>query len=120
MKRTHDPMFIKFLTRVLRKASYMWPPRAVALTRAKIGHGKYRCAHCGEIFKRMHIAVDHIDSVIPLTGFAGWDNYIERLFCHENGLQILCDNGVESCHKKKTKAENAERRRLKAEPDDFF
>lgn len=49
--------------------------------------------------------VDHIDPVIhPDTGFAGWDNYINRLLdCGADNLQVLCKR----CHAIKTKREKS-------------
>jgi hypothetical protein len=54
---------------------------------------------------------DHIDPVIPLTGFDSWDGVIKRLYCEADGFQALC----KACHKVKTKEEADERRRIKKE-----
>lgn len=83
----------------------------------------FRCAGCGRYFKDEGgtIAVDHIDPIEPLDGSEiSLDEYIQRLYCIGkglDGLQILCNypktkmvDGVQSCHKLKTAAENAERK----------
>lgn len=98
----------------LRRLSYRTPMRAAAMTAARIERGKYRCATCKKIFGRKNIAVDHIQPVVnPNTGFIGFDDYIKRLFCPFDGLQILCNNGKTSCHKKKSASENKLRRTTK-------
>jgi 5-methylcytosine-specific restriction endonuclease McrA len=52
---------------------------------------------------------DHIDPIVPVTGFDNWDALIGRLFCELDGFQAIC---VE-CHAAKTKEENAERKKNK-------
>lgn len=110
MNDISSPEFRKFLSRQLRRTSYMWAPRTEALKAAKVAWGKYTCAHCNEIHQKKDIAIDHVDPVCPVTGFAGWDVEIARLFCVVEGFQILC----KPCHKIKTTSENAERRIHKA------
>lgn len=101
-----------FLFSGLRRMSYRTPLRAAALSAARVKRGKYKCAKCGNVFGRKQIAVDHVDPVVdPKTGFVDWNQYIKRLFCAVDKLQILCNNGKTSCHKIKSKEENAERRK---------
>lgn len=52
----------------------------------------YQCNHCKELFKAPEIEVDHIDAVGKFTG--DWNQYIDRVFCHELNLQCLC----KPCH----------------------
>jgi hypothetical protein len=65
------------------------------------------------------VAIDHITPVISLEhGFQGWDVYIQRLFCHVENLQCICNysglqDGKESCHKLKTRLESQQRKRLR-------
>lgn len=66
----------------------------------------YKCACCTEEFTLKEIEVDHIEPVIPETGFNTWDEFIERLFCPAENLQVLC----KTCHKKKSKEENNKRK----------
>lgn len=88
--------------------------RSEAMRYGRLSRGKYRCADCGKTFGRKDIAVDHIEAVInPLKGFQSWDEYIKRLFCPSVGLQILCNTGGNSCHKKKSALENKVRREAK-------
>lgn len=78
---------------------------------------EYQCAICGRWFPSKHISVDHIDPVInPETGWAGWDDFITRLDCTADNLQVVCsytkkhedtthEYGKYSCHYEKTQAE---------------
>lgn len=92
----------------------------------------FKCAHCGKLFRdkgveeyvtetgeikkrrfRGEIAVDHINPVVPVTGWDNWDGFISRHYLGE--LQVLCNykgirDGKKSCHSIKTKEENRQRR----------
>lgn len=68
----------------------------------------YRCADCAELFGAKELAIDHIEPVVPVTGWDSWDEVINRMFCGPEGFQVLCKTG---CHKKKSDAENEERKR---------
>lgn len=93
---------------MLRAGSRRWPPKyttlAEAKTEKKINHktGRlaqmYLCATCCEEWSAKDVQVDHIDPIIPHTGFTTWDMYIERLFCDKDNMQVLCL----TCHKLKT------------------
>lgn len=84
-------------------------------TLAKVPHVEYQCAECQRWFGRKDIAVDHIEPVInPDKGFVDWNEFIGRLWCDKDNLQVLCSylvkhkdqhNGELSCHHKKTQAE---------------
>lgn len=105
-----------FVKSVLRAGSRKWPPKYEVLNEAKRGKrvneatGRiaehYECANCHTLYPAKSVAVDHIDSVVPTSGFSGWDVVIARLFCPREGLQVLCKD----CHKIKTKQENEERK----------
>ena len=107
-----------FLVRNLRRISYKWPPRNVALREARIERGVYVCNMCGENFRNKEIVLDHIEPVInPSTGFVDWNEYVERLFVYEDGWQVLC----RSCHDYKTEEENKlrlEQKRLDKENEE--
>jgi len=93
----------------LRKLWLYSPERREALAKARIERGVYCCSSCHAHIGRKELAVDHIEPVTPLTGFDSWDGLIERLFCSPEGLTVLC----KPCHKVKTKAENASRKKHK-------
>jgi len=99
-----------FVTGALRRASLRWPPRNMALKKARVDRGLYRCSMCGESFKRDDIHIDHIVPIVdPSKGFIGWDDYIEKLFCQEEEFQILCKYD----HEVKTLLEDEMRKALK-------
>ena len=76
---------------------------------------RYTCANCGRKFMRKDIAVDHVEPVIPLDReFSSWDDFVDRLFCDEDNLQVLCSYKIKdkgkhgdklSCHHQKTQEE---------------
>lgn len=50
--------------------------------------------------------IDHIDSVVPTTGFTDWNDVIERMFVEADKLQVLCKD----CHDLKTQQEREQRK----------
>ena len=112
--------FNSFIKSLLRKGSTRWGPKNTTLQKARVAKGQYKCAGCKEVVpvtvkkdgKRVrNVFVDHIEPIVsPSEGFTTWDKVIERMFCEEDGFQVLCDK----CHKEKTAAERQiaiERRR---------
>jgi len=113
-----EARFKSFVTSALRAASRRWPPKYKALKEAFVGKmvnaktGKmamhYKCANCTKLFVATEVQVDHIEPVVdPKKGFAGWDVYIDRMFCEIAGLQVLC----KVCHTVKTEQEKLERKK---------
>lgn len=105
-----------FITSVLRAGVRKWPNKWKALELACSGPGineatgrkakLYTCASCARLFTAKGVEVDHIEPVVdPKTGFTTWDNYISRLFCSTDNLQVLC----KPCHKLKTLSEKKSR-----------
>ncbi len=91
----------------LRKLSYQWSKRKLALGKARVSRGLYECAECKRqgrthLWGPKDISVDHVIPVVPPSGWDNWDGFITRLFCNEDILQILCD----ACHDYKTAKEN--------------
>lgn len=111
--------FQSFIKSTLRKGSTRWPPKYEVLNAAKrgkqINHSSgrlaehFECAECHALFPGASVVVDHIEPVVPVSGFVSWDDVISRLFCDVEGLQVLC----KECHKVKTKEENALRKLYK-------
>ena len=112
-----------FIISSLRRCSFRWPGRTEALLKARakqlerrgrmVWH--YRCVECvsNVLHPAKGVRVDHIDPVVPLSGFPmlpggreDWGEYIDRLFCDASGFQILC---LEH-HKTKTTEEIAIRK----------
>lgn len=119
-----DGRIRSFITSTIRSGFRRWPEKYEALNKAKVGKKKnqqtgrlaehYRCASCKKHYTAKDVQVDHIDPVVPLTGFTTWDSFIERLFCTAKELQVLC----KTCHKNKTKEEAAERKKFKRNSND--
>lgn len=118
-----ESAFHSYIKSVLRKASMRWKPVNQVKQEARTERGFYKCAECGEVVtatvvatlkngktKRIkNVAVDHINPVVPTSGFDNWDNVIKRLFCDKEGLQLLC----KECHDKKCQEEVSERKRVR-------
>ena len=109
-----ESKFNSFIKSALRAASSRWPPKYQCLANSYTRTGDnptsgrqaklYRCADCGGEFSSTNVQVDHIQPVIdPNVGFIDWDEVIKRMFCEEDGFQVLC----KPCHKIKTDAEKA-------------
>lgn len=82
---------------------------------------RFRCAMCGGLFSSKNVQVDHIEPATPLgrtIAEMSWDEVVEGIFCGVENLQVLCstpkskNNGLPSCHAKKSAEENWIRKRL--------
>lgn len=114
-----EARYHSFIKSGLRSLSRKWPVKWSVLEEACVGRqvnnktGKlakhYTCAECGKQFPAKDVQVDHIDPIIPLSGFVSWDETIERMLCEKDGLQVLCSD----CHKKKTLEERKQSKLIK-------
>jgi len=123
--RWTEARYTSFIKSALRGASRKWQPLNECLRRARVRRGWYKCEGCNKEIpssitidgkRHKNAVVDHVEPIVPTTGFESWDSFIERLFCEVDKLQLLC----RECHNTKTKAETAERaaaRRAKKEVD---
>lgn len=89
----------------LRKLWMTSPTRHQAVKSARISRGLYVCRECTRAFKISEVQVDHIVPVGKTPGVRGagdvtWDEFMRRLFCPVEGLQVLCHG----CHQAKTSA----------------
>lgn len=101
-----------------------WPCKYQALKNAYVGRltntstGRlakhYQCAVCGQHFPAKGVQIDHIEPVIPFTGFDSWEGVIARMFCETDGFQVLC---LED-HTTKTKQERTKRNDAKRHQTD--
>ena len=105
-----------FITSTLRGGYRRYPPKHQVLKEAYVGKKEnkqtgrqamhYRCASCKGEFPAKEVNVDHIVPVVcPKKGFTTWDDFIARLFCSKENLQVLCN----TCHDKKTQKERKQR-----------
>lgn len=115
-KRWTEARWRSFVISALRAAFRRWPPKSEVLKSAKVGQvmsvklkrlvNNYRCALCTREYTSTHMQVDHIKPVVdPKKGWAGFTQFIERLFCEAKDLQAVC----EGCHQQKTDRERMQR-----------
>jgi hypothetical protein len=103
LKRTfsRSPMVREFLSRYRREQEWFKKDN----TKAKKPKVFYKCFKCQQEFNSNNVQVDHIEPVIPVNIPAkhlSINVLIDRLFCDESNLQILCKEH----HKEKSKLEN--------------
>lgn len=110
---TDDPRFRSFIMSALRKVSRWWKPLANCKNASRVSRGMYKCSNpsCGKVVRSRDIKVDHIDPVIPISGFTNWDDVIKRLFCDISNFQTICS----ACHDSKTLLEQTKRKALRKE-----
>mgnify|MGYP002634894291 CR=1 FL=1 len=112
----------------MRRASFRWKPRGEAKKRYKVKVGEYstgrakygyKCVACEEVFKSGEVKMDHVEPVVPLTGWESLDNFAIRMFCEEDNFQCLCP----ACHDIKTQREKDYRvafRKLEQDTDEYI
>jgi len=101
-----ESAFWSFIRRALRNKSRWWKPITECKQKARrpyTGCNKrqkfeYQCNECKGWYPEKQINVDHIIPAGTLTCSADLSGFIERLFCEQENLQVLC----EKCHDKKT------------------
>lgn len=103
-----EAQFVAFVKGHLRRASRWWKPITDTLKAANLRRGVYLCNECKEEVpksividgKRVNnVSVDHRNAIVdPSTGFSGWDDFINNLYCESDNLQVLC----RSCHNAKS------------------
>lgn len=108
--------FRSFIVSLIRSGFRKFPNKYNVLKAALVGKeinpasgrmaNMYRCKKCKKKFPATGVQVDHIDPVVPTTGFTTWDDFILRMYCEESGLQVLCS----ACHDLKTKQEREKRK----------
>lgn len=108
-----EARYNSFIKSLLRQGTRKWGPINSVKKKARVSRGVYECAHCkehvpptirveGKAKRVQNICVDHINPIIdPVKGFLNWDDTIERMFCEEDNLQVLC----KACHDIKTTEE---------------
>lgn len=110
---TTDDKELQLIANAMRQAFRYSTFYKEALERSKVeGESTtlYRCDECAELFKFDHIQVDHIEPVAPLDGSPLHRNtLIDRIWT--NKIQVL----DKKCHSKKSKRENALRKKAKEE-----
>jgi len=115
----------------IRKVTYTYEPRNKVRKRQQVAPATFMCESCDfaiysgkknlkeaeldkfKKVKKSKVYVDHIEPCIPIEGFGeskwDWNSYLSRMFCGEDGLQLLC----KECHDIKTKKENELRKKFR-------
>lgn len=107
-----EARYRSFIKSLLRKGTMRWGPVNSTKKAAWVERGKYLCASCGQVVPltssgKKNVFVDHIEPVVSVEeGFKDWDTYIERMFCEQENLQLICG----SCHKIKSDEERKARK----------
>jgi 5-methylcytosine-specific restriction endonuclease McrA len=109
--------FWAFIRSGLRAKWSRYPVKYAVLDKAKMkaknnprAKWEYACAVCKKHFIQKDIEVDHLIPCGSLRGIEDLGGFVERLFCGEQHLQIVC----KPCHKlitaeeRKRNKENAE------------
>lgn len=104
-----ESAFWSFIRSTLRQKSRWWKP----ITQCKMESRRpykgplkrqkfeYQCNSCKQWFPEKKINVDHIVGAGSLNCGADLPGFVERLFCEQDNLQVLC----EVCHNEKTQLE---------------
>jgi hypothetical protein len=130
MSKTHNngtwtpARFNSFVKGALRGACSKWGPISTCKRAASTRRGFYRCCACqeeipatlpsvyasgkkkGQAYRRKNAIVDHIEPIVPTSGWVGWDSVVERMFVEVDGLQLMCHK----CHQLKCAEERKERK----------
>jgi 5-methylcytosine-specific restriction endonuclease McrA len=102
-----------FIRSALRQAWSKYPVKYQVLNdnrRPFTGEDKrtkweYQCAECEKWFKSKEVQVDHIESAGSLKSYEDLPDFVRRLFCEADNLQVMC----KPCHKTKTQEERKRR-----------
>ena len=104
-----ESAFWSFIRSTLRQKSRWWKP----ITQCKMESRRpykgplkrqkfeYQCNSCKQWFPEKKINVDHIIGAGSLNCGADLPGFVERFFCEQDNLQVLC----EVCHNEKTQSE---------------
>ena len=102
-----EPSFWSFIRSSLRQKSRWWKPIRECKINAKRDYKgsnkrqkfEYQCNLCKNWFPEKDINVDHIEPAGSLNCADDLPGFVERLFCEQDNLQVLCIQ----CHDTKSK-----------------
>lgn len=104
-----ESAFWTFIRSALRQKSRWWKPITECKLKARRPYKgvnrrqkfEYQCNTCKKWFPDKEINVDHIVGAGSLNCSADLAGFVDRLFCEQDNLQVLC----ETCHNTKTQLE---------------
>jgi 5-methylcytosine-specific restriction endonuclease McrA len=111
-----EAAFWSFIRSALRQKSRWWKPISVCKLNARRDYKginkrqkyEYQCKKCKKWHPEKQINVDHVKPAGSLNCAEDLPGFVERLFCEQDNLQILCV----SCHDKKTLKEKQAKKKL--------
>jgi len=104
-----ESAFWSFIRSALRQKSRWWKPITECKMKARRAYKgpnkrqkfEYLCNSCKTWFPEKQINVDHIVGAGSLNCGQDLPGFVDRLFCEQDNLQVLCT----TCHDHKTKLE---------------
>ena len=104
-----ESAFWSFIRSALRQKSRWWKPITECKMKARRAYKgpnkrqkfEYLCNSCNRWFPEKQINVDHIVGAGSLNCGQDLPGFVDRLFCEQDNLQVLCT----TCHDHKTKLE---------------
>ena len=104
-----ESAFWSFIRSGLRQKSRWWKPITQCKMNARRPYKgpnkrqkfEYQCNSCSKWFPEKKINIDHIMPAGTLRCANDLPGFVERLFCEQDNLQVLCT----TCHDAKTKSE---------------
>ena len=104
-----ESAFWSFIRSGLRQKSRWWKPITECKLKAKRAYKgpnkrqkfEYQCKACKNWFPEKQINVDHISPAGSLNCAEDLPGFVNRLFCEQDNLQVLCSG----CHNIKTQNE---------------
>lgn len=107
--------FWSFIRSALRMKSRWWKPIQFVKQKARRNNKsdnkrlkyEYQCSNCKQWFPDKQIEVDHITAAGSLLRSEDLPGFVERLFCEEEGLRVLC----KTCHKEVTNLQRGNRKK---------
>lgn len=102
---------VEFSKKILRRWWKKTPMASIAKQKSKRSRGRFECARCKELFSINNMQLDHRIPVVDIErGFETLEIFVDRLFCDDSNLDMLC----KPCHYEKTSLENEIREENKA------
>jgi 5-methylcytosine-specific restriction endonuclease McrA len=123
LKNPNNPKERNLLKGAIRRLFSRSETRKAALAKSAVDYSDNlrprvkkwsQCPECLNFTPTYLMEVDHVFPIIAVhetLDVLSWDQVVDRIFCDPNNLRALC----KGCHKIKTKAENAERRKYRKE-----
>jgi len=108
--------FWTMIRSALRRRTIYWKPISVCRDKSRRNYSgpnkrqkfEYQCNICKEWFSGKNITVDHIEPAGILRQASDLPDFVEKLFCEVDGLQVLCN----PCHDAKTKEDKEKLKKL--------